>query len=238
MVIHIGMVTNVERYQHLLPQIILGANSKFTLKLMRSLGKIRHSVDFVRAKSAWVNTAVMMNVLSRLKDSLAHIPNSQVILLLDSHKAHLNKNVLELAVSLNIWVLVVPAKLTWLLQPLDAHVFAKYKKYLRDQLRTTMLANRTVTDPEWMKMLISVATTFIQRDWGNAFDSLGITGKPGTLSETIKSYCPQASSAAVAAPSMPSYGDISAVLPCNLRSPPYRLLMAGPRGARKRLVIR
>ena len=92
---------------------------------MRSLGKIRHPVDFVRAKSAWVNTAVMMNVLSRLKHSLAHIPNSQVILLLDSHKAHLNKNVLELAVSLNIWVLVVPAKLTWLLQPLDAHVFAK-----------------------------------------------------------------------------------------------------------------
>ena len=101
-----------------------------------------------------------------------------------------------------------------------------------------MLASRTVTDPAWMKMLESVATAFIQRDWSNACDSLGITGKPDNLSETVKSYCPAATSAAVADPSMPSYGDISAMLPCNLRSPPCKLLVAGPCGVRERLVIR
>ena len=30
-----------------------------------------------------------------------------------------------------LWVVIVPAKLTWLLQPADTHCFAKYKAFLR-----------------------------------------------------------------------------------------------------------
>ena len=44
--------------------------------------------------------------------------------------AHLAAKVFRAATRCGIWVLVVPAKLTWLIQPADTHAFYKYKMYL------------------------------------------------------------------------------------------------------------
>ena len=52
------------------------------------------------------------------------------ILLMDAAPVHVASNVLRACVERSIHVIVVPAQMTWLLQPLDTHAFRLYKAYL------------------------------------------------------------------------------------------------------------
>ena len=40
----------------------------------------------------------------------------------------------------SIWFLVIPARVTWLLQPLDTHAFATHKRFLKVNFQDAMLA--------------------------------------------------------------------------------------------------
>ena len=53
------------------------------------------------------------------------------MLLFDCHLTHLAPPVLRAVGAAGIWVLPLPAKMTWLMQPLDTHVFAAYKASIR-----------------------------------------------------------------------------------------------------------
>jgi hypothetical protein len=54
-------------------------------------------------------------------------------------------------------MLCVPARTTWLLQPLDTHVFAGYKGFLRKQWRE-LLATDSATFKSWINLLSEAAT--------------------------------------------------------------------------------
>ena len=55
----------------------------------------------------------------------------QPVLMFDAVGIHLADEVMQELAAANIWFSVIPARLTWLLQPLDTHGFAKYKRYLK-----------------------------------------------------------------------------------------------------------
>ena len=55
----------------------------------------------------------------------------QVVLLSDVARSHLRRSISLLARRYEMPLLYVPARLTWLLQPADTHVFAKLKQALR-----------------------------------------------------------------------------------------------------------
>ena len=57
-------------------------------------------------------------------------PRCTIVLVLDCAPQHLADNVVNHARRLRIVLLYVPARLTWLLQPLDTHVFACLKRRL------------------------------------------------------------------------------------------------------------
>ena len=59
----------------------------------------------------------------------------QVVLLLDTASAHICPKFLRAASRKGIVVQYIPAKLTWLLQPLDTHVFARFKQFLIQEFR-------------------------------------------------------------------------------------------------------
>ena len=76
----------------------------------------------------------------------------------------------------NLWICVIPAKMTWALQPCDTHVFASYKRLLGEeyQRRSGLTAAGDIT---WELLLVSlwhVVNTLLQgKDWSAAFDSVG-----------------------------------------------------------------
>ena len=237
MITHVGMITNRGDCQSLLPQLIIGSRKKFTRKLLTGIGRVPSPVDLIKKDSAWNNTETMKSILSSLDGALRHIENKQVILIMDAAKCHISPKVLELAASLRIWVCIVPTDTTWLLQPLDVSVFSHYKRFLRNQFRDCLIDQGHVTDRDWLHMITTVATDFLQSsDWASAFNSLGLLGDRANISGTLQSHCP---GVAISDPSdiqMPTVEDLKHVLPNRLNIPRlHNLLMARPH--RRRLII-
>jgi len=65
-------------------------------------------------------------------------PQRQPILLMDAHKVHCSKDVLMRARKDNIFVCIISASTTALLQPLDTDVFARYQAFFRHELQRYM----------------------------------------------------------------------------------------------------
>jgi hypothetical protein len=65
----------------------------------------------------------------------------QPVLFVDCCTAHLNPNVFELRRDLGIWIMVIPACLTYMMQPLDTIIFCSFKSKLADFYRAAKMSN-------------------------------------------------------------------------------------------------
>ena len=79
-----------------------------------------------RMAKGWNNAAEHAIIIRLLSLILAPVLDTlQPVLMFDAVRLHLADDVMtEMAVA-SLWYLVIPARLTWLLQPLDTHGFAK-----------------------------------------------------------------------------------------------------------------
>jgi hypothetical protein len=74
----------------------------------------------------------MCTIVRKVREALAPFAAEvQPILLMDTVKLHWTPAVLATCRRQGVWPMPVPAKLTWLLQPLDTHLFQHYKCYLQ-----------------------------------------------------------------------------------------------------------
>ena len=80
------------------------------------------------------------------------------------------------AAELNIWVIIIPAGATWLLQPLDVCCFGSFKRHLKDEYCRARSAKGKVTAPEWLVLVIQAAVWLGSRSWTLTFQLTGITG--------------------------------------------------------------
>ena len=127
-----------------------------------------------------------MQILKLVLEPL--LPTMQAMLAFDAAPIHLQPGVLELLGELDIWWLLIPKKLTWLLQPLDTHGFSKYKQFIRARWLDTIVAERgrrTVKD-----VILIVCTTIRVvlegRSWNSAFKANGLAEDTALVSKYIK----------------------------------------------------
>ena len=118
-------------------------------------------VKFWRKKSSWVNTEIMLDILRETALTMAEFPELQPILVMDCAPVHLARQVLDRAAVLGIWILPVPARCTFLLQPCDTHVFSPYKAFLRRLYRECKTDEGVVTPEVWLQNLVDAATKFM-----------------------------------------------------------------------------
>ena len=177
---HIAIVCDDTSVQPLLPQIIVG-NCKTVLKSMqrRLAPQLRENVILLRRKSAWVNADLMVNVLKVLGRVLQPFTDErQPILLMDACPSHLAGKVFRAAARANIWVIIVPAKLTGLLQPADTHVFYRYKMYLRRYMENIVIASASgAVNIEDVILGINKGIRYVLQKyaWSGAFDANGFS---------------------------------------------------------------
>ena len=133
---HIAVVCDDVEVQHRLPQILLGNENNFHAAQLEHLrGLAGGRITVWRRKSAWMNKEVMKDLLVMLADCLRPWARTrQPILLLDALRSHIANDVLALASELNIWIVLVPAQATFLMRPLDTHVFGRFKHTLRRKM--------------------------------------------------------------------------------------------------------
>jgi len=84
--------------------------------------------------------------------------------------------------------LVIPARLTWLLQPLDTHGFAKYKRDLRISFHETVAGDGEANLTHRMVRLVvqTIRAVLNGNRWAAAFVSNGLDGSQAKVSKYIK----------------------------------------------------
>ena len=185
------MLSDSREVQGLLPQVLIGNEYTFKAGDLVSLRRAGgHRFTIWRKKSAWVNSHVMMEWLRLLSRSLRGVRDThQPMLLMDAFKAHLSEEVLSLASDLNIWIILVPAQVTFLLQPLDTHVFGQLKQVLRRKITTrasTTGSDRGNTSMELVTLLRECFEEVIDpRHWGSVFEENGYGLRPGPVRRKI-----------------------------------------------------
>ena len=188
----VAVLCNDSSLQPRLPQYILGNEHVLRASVLGELRRdvsLSPNVHILRRKSAWVNDAELAAISRHWGRVLQeHSPDKQPILLLDACSAHLGPKFLASCVRWKIWVVCVPARMTWLLQPADTHCFALLKASLRQQFHNTALtaADGQVTLKDILKHLDEgIRKIFQGRSWSEAFEGNGWSCGQGLVRQRI-----------------------------------------------------
>ena len=123
---YVAFATDDEELQEQLPNILIGNENTFPAGRFETLyAAAPDNFYLIRKKKAWNNTDVMLQIvrlLARIRSGLR--ANPFLLLVLDTAYCHINREVLAVCMTNDIFPLIVPACTTWLLQPLEVYVFS------------------------------------------------------------------------------------------------------------------
>ena len=162
-----------------LPQYIVGNEHVLPAAVVAELqmtGALLPNVRLVRRKSAWVNDAVLAVMAKHWGQVLRrHCEKRQAVLLIDSCNAHLGRKFLAACARAQLWIVAVPARLTWLMQPADTHAFALLKAWLRRSFHEALLNGDGRVGVKEMVVHLNMAIRKVLqgRRWKGAFVSNG-----------------------------------------------------------------
>ena len=219
---HIALVCDRPDVQPLLPQVIIGNEATFKAGDLPALqAACPGNVHLLRQKSAWINTEVCVRVVRLLGAALrkrSHPPLVrcwQAVLLMDAHKAHYHGSVLNACWSEGIWPIIVPARMTWALQPLDTHAFKAYKERLREGYQRARLLTPTgeLSMAQFLAAVCDTVRHVLQgRRWAAAFDQDGFGHMQASVSRTLLRRL-QAPAPLVVPASMPTLQELHLCFP-------------------------
>ena len=188
---HVAFVCDSADLQVHLPQVIIGNESTFKVASMPALrAACPPCVHLVRQRSAWNNASMCAAIIKVLSDVLKlHAGDRQPILYLDAVRLHFAPEMLAACTRAGIWMVLVPAKMTWLLQPLDTHVFLLFKACLRRAYQNARIEGET-SDLDIAAFLEcvyhAIATAMNARGWEAAFDEVGFGAQQSCIAASVK----------------------------------------------------
>lgn len=176
---HVALICDRPDLQPVLPQILIGNEHTF---LQGSLAALRrscpHNVRIVRQRSSWNNEVLCAQIIRWLAAALEPYRASiQPVLFLDAARLHLTRRVFLACNAVGVWPIVIPAKLTWLLQPLDTDAFLPFKLRLRQLYQDAQArsVDGNVGVEELLRCLYASIRNVLQgQRWAGAFDKDGL----------------------------------------------------------------
>ncbi|CAE8724718.1 unnamed protein product [Polarella glacialis] len=177
-VTHMAFICDDSSVQPLLPQIFLGNHSKFTIRLLNSVaGQLPPNIHLWRQESSWNSHSTMRKALGILHRALQPIASTHsIILILDIARVHIHHTIYQHAKQCGIRLLYVPARLTWLLQPCDTHLFARFENELRRQWHEERCQSESgiICSAGWLHIIAQAIRVVIQGNkWRNSFSETG-----------------------------------------------------------------
>ena len=184
---HVAFICDRAELQPLMPQVLIGNCATFLQRDWAALlAGCPNNVWLVRQISSWNNSTLCARLVGLLAAALRpHLATLQPVLFLDAYRAHYNQRVVAACHAAGVWPIFVPAKLTWLLQPLDTHAFFAYKLRLMAeyQRRRAETADGQLNVREFLPCVYDAIRFVLQaRRWDVAFDADGIGRRQAALS--------------------------------------------------------
>ena len=136
-------------------------------------------VEAWHGSSGFVTTECVLAYLTCVRRAVRRVrPEATIVLVFDTCGAHINARVFRKARLLGIYIILIPGRMTWVLQPLDTHVFAQLKRCLRVGLQKARLQQPTGALPYHASMEVSAACVrevLVNRDWSAVMKRSGLS---------------------------------------------------------------
>ena len=133
---HVGIVCDVPLAQKLLPHVIIASGKVMTMTGWRAvLPFLPSCMHLIRMPSKWITAECLVWIINLVGRKLRGLKNLyDIVLSMDVLGLHYCDKVVNAARTNGIRLHFIPGRLTWLLQPLDTHGFALYKRYLKNSI--------------------------------------------------------------------------------------------------------
>ena len=203
--------------QHLMPHIIIGNENTFKAPdFMALLDATPRNVYLIRQKSAWNNKHVMKRLLDLLAFILTPYASEYYFILgVDAAGPHIVPETLQGFRNSVVNFVLIPAKLTFLLQPLDTHGFRRWKSCMRREYQR----KRSETEDGKLSiqlflevMYVAIKQIFSRIKWRKAFLENGWCDSQQHVSKSIKDWC-HIDAMPVMSNDMPSIENIKLLFP-------------------------
>ena len=213
---HVAVICDDPTMQPLLPQVLIFNDKQITTRRAAALeNDLPFNVRIIVKKSAWTDASVNAAILASIGKLLESFPTKRAIVILDTCNAHLDAAAWARAWGAGIWTCLVPPSLTWLLQPLDTHCFARYKAELgiiaADRFRDLD------RDPTAEDIAIAVGTVIRKvlqgTVWRRAFQETGWSHQQRHISNTVAKQIHFKPDDGNVGSTIPSDADLTATLP-------------------------
>ena len=187
---HIAIICDQASIQPELPQVVVGNETAFPAAPMAQLrAQAPANIVLVRQRRAWSNNELCASLVRRLGAALAAYKDRyQPVLLLDASRIRCSWAVLAACVAAGIWPVLVPAKMTWLLQPLDTHAFQRYKACLREAYQRARIrgGHHDLSIEDFLQCVYIAVRKVLQGiHWSFAFDKDGYGSPQVELSTAV-----------------------------------------------------
>ena len=146
------------------------------------------NIHIVSDTNGWMDLKIFKKYLELLKNAITPLHPPKVVLVMDCHPSHYSWKTLSLIRRWKWKVLLIPSKLTGLLQPLDAWVFAAFKQKLHiATMNTNIMRNHTEHDLSlWLANLLSAITSsFTQTSAKTFFEKCGLTARKERIRPSV-----------------------------------------------------
>ena len=190
---HVAFICDDMSIQKVLPQVLIVNEHSMTNGELLALRRMcPPHVRILRRRSAWVDAHVLTLILIWLADALVpYLGAVQPVLLLDAYRVHYAPMVIETCTRRRLWLIITPARLTWLLQPLDTHAFLPYKVLLHRAYQRARIncVDGTVGLVGLVTSVLSAITEALERrSWAVAFDHNGFSNNQARVSDRVASW--------------------------------------------------
>ena len=213
----LGVVCSDPTIQPHLPQIVL---PKFRGKkeppdyVKQYYANMGYPLTVMHGTTGWNDDTSMKYFLVELRKVVyAKDPDMWILLVLDNARMHVSRAMLRYIKTLGIVLLIIPARLTWLLQPLDVYVFAEFKRRSRKETTLARLSSEKGHMPvaTWIPILGKVTQDVLVRaDWQRTFSKCGLCKHLDAVRPRIRDYLKKATNLSPAKPTEEELLDILA----------------------------
>ena len=179
-VTYFAVVCDCAELQPLLPQLLLARyprNAAVPAVLQAQYRSCGHPFEFWNGSAGRVTPVIFRKWVTRLRQAVGSFnAGAWIVLILDCATSHLDRASVAHLRRLGVLVVIIPAKMTWLLQALDVYAFGKLKRGLREaEARARANAPDGQIPPgAWMKLATAVIRRdIINCDWTRKLGRLG-----------------------------------------------------------------
>lgn len=189
----VACLSSISGLQHRMPHFLLAKDATLSAAEKARLRALEPPLLWLEGTNGWMTTTLLCRVLTHVRRVVqAAAPHHEIVVLLDSAPMHAHPAVLAHAARLRVHLLFVPSKMTWLLQPLDTHVFSALKHclhVLQLEQRATSVDGRLPKDA-WVQLVaVAVRRVLLERQWGSAFADNGLIANALPLRQRVADVC-------------------------------------------------